>query len=322
MPGRSFHVTSMPPSGRSVTPPFSRVGTSRGQQRHDVHLLVGDRQPLDDAGLDVFEDVRAEAVQRVGLAVVADDQQFVRRRRRRPAARAHAERRPRDRSRRRPRRLAWSRASSRRHDPRDQRHGNRAVREQPIVKAPERERRPVDALALRVAVDACPSVPSQYISAVPGNIEFLHASPRAASRRACRPDRDRAQPLRRSVSVPVCRPMSTTARASSRARVCCWATDSSRREEPAVVHQIASRSTPTLPPSCRRGTCRCGWRSRRRRCGRSRDRAAIRVVVLHVMPDRAVMHDVVELDDARVGRAQAPQLLLARQRSASIGVTT
>ena len=58
------------------------------EQRHDVHLLVGRRQSFDDAGLDVFEDVRAEAIERVGLAVVADDQQIVGRRRTVPAAAA------------------------------------------------------------------------------------------------------------------------------------------------------------------------------------------------------------------------------------------
>ena len=50
------------------------------QQRNDIHILVRRRQPFDHAGLDVFEDVRAEPVQRVGLAIVADDEQIVRRR--------------------------------------------------------------------------------------------------------------------------------------------------------------------------------------------------------------------------------------------------
>ena len=50
------------------------------EERPDVHLLVGDREPFDHRRLDVFEDVRAEAVQRVGLAVVADDEQIVRER--------------------------------------------------------------------------------------------------------------------------------------------------------------------------------------------------------------------------------------------------
>ena len=47
------------------------------EQRHHVHPLVGRRQALDDAGLDVFEDVRAEAIERVGFTVVADDEQIV-----------------------------------------------------------------------------------------------------------------------------------------------------------------------------------------------------------------------------------------------------
>jgi hypothetical protein len=49
------------------------------QQRLNGHVVVGDGQPLDDAGLDVLEDVSAEAVQGVGLAVVTDHQQPVRR---------------------------------------------------------------------------------------------------------------------------------------------------------------------------------------------------------------------------------------------------
>jgi hypothetical protein len=51
----------------------------RRKQRNDIHFLVGRGQPLDNAGLDVFEDVRAEAVQRIRFAVVADNQQLVRR---------------------------------------------------------------------------------------------------------------------------------------------------------------------------------------------------------------------------------------------------
>src|SRR5688500_1364855 len=47
------------------------------QQRDHVHPLVGDRESLDDAPLDVLEDVRAEPVHRVRFAVVADDQQVV-----------------------------------------------------------------------------------------------------------------------------------------------------------------------------------------------------------------------------------------------------
>ena len=61
----------------STTPPFSSVGTSDASSGTTFICVVGDGQPLDDAGLDVLEDVRAEAVERVGLAVVADDEQVV-----------------------------------------------------------------------------------------------------------------------------------------------------------------------------------------------------------------------------------------------------
>ena len=46
----------------------------RGQQRHDRHRLIGRDQSLHHAGLDVLENVRTEAIERVGLAVVAHDQ--------------------------------------------------------------------------------------------------------------------------------------------------------------------------------------------------------------------------------------------------------
>ena len=46
----------------------------RGQQRHDGHRLIGRDQSLHHARLDILENVRAEAIERVGLAVVAHDQ--------------------------------------------------------------------------------------------------------------------------------------------------------------------------------------------------------------------------------------------------------
>ena len=69
----------------------------RGQQRHDGHRLIGRDQSLHHTRLDILENVRAEAIERVGLAVVAHDQagrtrrsrrvcRAARRRRARPAA--------------------------------------------------------------------------------------------------------------------------------------------------------------------------------------------------------------------------------------------
>ena len=60
----------------------------RRQQRHHPHPLVRRRQPFDDADLDVLENVRAEAVQGIGLAIVTDDQEIVGRRVRSGAAAA------------------------------------------------------------------------------------------------------------------------------------------------------------------------------------------------------------------------------------------
>ena len=70
--------------------------------------------------------------------------------------------------------------SRRRHQPRDQRHGDRAERQHAIVEVSEAKRDPSRASHARRS--SCrPRVPSQYISAVPGNIEFFTASACAAS---------------------------------------------------------------------------------------------------------------------------------------------
>ena len=77
-------VRANPP--RHVHPPSGRRRHAAVLERRHLatraaarfHLLVGDRQSLDHGRLDVLEDVRAEAVEGVGLAVVADDQQIVR----------------------------------------------------------------------------------------------------------------------------------------------------------------------------------------------------------------------------------------------------
>ena len=49
--------------------------------------------------------------------------------------------------------------------------------------------------------------------------------------------------------------------------------------------------------------------------------AGVGVVVLHVMPDRAVVHDVIQLDHAGIRRAKPPRCSSAAM-SSSIGVTT
>ena len=62
------------------------------EQGLDPHLFVGDRQSLDDGRLDVLEDMRAEAVERVRLAIVADDEEVVGRAGRRATPRARRRR--------------------------------------------------------------------------------------------------------------------------------------------------------------------------------------------------------------------------------------
>jgi hypothetical protein len=78
-PGRSFHVTSMPPSGPLLHTAVLERRNLDGENRNDVHLLVRRDEPLDDARLDVLENVRRVAIHRVRLAVVAHDEQVVRR---------------------------------------------------------------------------------------------------------------------------------------------------------------------------------------------------------------------------------------------------
>jgi hypothetical protein len=51
------------------------------EDRNHLHLLVPDGETLGDADHRVFEDVRRKTVEGIGLPVVADDQERVRRRR-------------------------------------------------------------------------------------------------------------------------------------------------------------------------------------------------------------------------------------------------
>ena len=53
-----------------------------------------------------------------------------------------------------------------------------------------------------------------------------------------------------------------------------------------------------------------------------RDSAAIGEGVLHMMAERAVVHDMIQFDDAVVGRAQAPALARRPEGPSPIGVTT
>ena len=76
------------PAVRSHT--HAAVGKRRHlscQHGHDVHALVVRHEPFDHAGLDILENVRRIAIHRVGLAIVPDNQQVIRRRQRRSPTR-------------------------------------------------------------------------------------------------------------------------------------------------------------------------------------------------------------------------------------------
>ena len=207
-----------------------------------------------------------------------------------------------------------------RHQLRDERHRDRAVRRGPGRETGRaRTTRPRSAAAraeggaarrCRASTSArCPETSSS-------------CTPRPSPRRAtCRRDRDRRRRASSKVSDRSwsrCRPP----RARAAGRGCAAAaSDSSRREEPGFVHQVGRVACPSLRHRAAQehadpAGAVDGGDAADRRC------ACIGVVVLHVMADRAVMHDVVQLDDAGVGRAQPARAARRRGMPASIGVTT
>ena len=76
---------------------------------------------------------------------------------------------------------------------------------------------------------------------------------------------------------------------------------------------------PSPRPAIRPRTWRCGWRHRRRQLAPTRDADRARVPVLHVMPDAAVMHDVIQRNRAIVRSGEPPLdfLVAATRRSAT-----
>ncbi len=234
----------MPPSGRNVDAAVLERRDLGRQQRHDLHLLVGGHEAFDDAGLDVFEDVRAEAVERVGLAVVARRPADRWRRPAAPAAcrpagplvdeppphppvataaasttakcrRASSTRSPRPAS-------AWRSAPPESRRSRARGRGSARSENAAPWRAAQRRR-----------ADRCsPRVPSQYITAVPGYMQFFTASARAAAgamrARVC----VEAGRLVGTSSRPCASDRSTTARAAMRTRVCCCAICSSGVRKP------------------------------------------------------------------------------------------
>ncbi len=265
-PGRSFQVTSMPPSGRSTTPPFSSVGTSAASSGITCIFSSVVTSPSTMQVCDVFEDVRAEAVQRVGFAVVADDQQVGGPRasagRGRPAHRRaippphgadhDGGTRTATSAPRTPSRAVMHAPSSRRHQPGNQRHRESRRAEHAVVKGAQREGdRP---RAPQVNAQPMESARAQPVhDGGAGNMRVL-APPRPGGRgrRHARPGLHRAPPPRRTYAVPVCSDRSTTARASIRTRVCCCGDALERREEAASPPSGRARSRPTPRPGAAR----------------------------------------------------------------------
>ena len=275
------------------------------EQRHHAHLLVGRRQPFDDAGLDVFEDVGAEAVERVGLAVVADDQQIVRWRRgggpTRRSCRAAAAR-PRAATPRRARR------SHHRPDLCNERHRNRAERQHAVVEALQRER------------GAVARSRSRRRAMQPVGAEPVHERRRRETSssctppprgllRTCRRGRDRrataSSKRQRARRAGRCR----RRRGPAAGRACAAGRATRRRQEADLVHQVGRIARPAF-----------GHRAAEKhadaagavdgRDAADRRRAGVRVVVLHVVADRAVVNDVIQLDDAACWSARSRRALL------------
>ena len=100
--------------------------------------------------------------------------------------------------------------------------------------------------------------------------------------------------------------MSTIARASIRTRVCCCDDALERREEPELLHQLRRVARPTLGHRAAAEHANAIRAIDGRDLANARPLLVVRVPVLHVMADRAVVHDVIQLDRAVVPHAQMP----------------
>ena len=240
----------MPPSARSRTPPFcerrhlGRRAAARLASARPSSSALRRRRSGCLRGCGCWK-----RFERVRFAVVADDQQIVWTarappERRRHAARGQSPRRASDGDRghrqagaapRRSRRSA--RCSGTGIDPNDS---------TPIVKPPQRERRrPPTRCASRRS--RCSAIGAEPVHDARCRETSSSCTPRRARPPATsRSDRDRARPRRRRSAIRSCSPMSTTARASSRARVCCCASDSSGVEEADLVHQVGRVARPAF----------------------------------------------------------------------------
>ena len=187
---------------------------------------------------------------------------------------------------------------------RRQGHGNRAVRQQPVVERGEREAR-----------RAARSRRSWWIASVPMQVHQRRAREHAVldrlgarrRRRSCPPARGR-RPRPGRVSRRAC----AAARRRARAPPCAVARGHGEAAPAASGSRPRPsgrwRSRPSPRPSCRRRRARSARRSPPPRSADPRG-GAEGVPVLHVVADRAVVDDVVQLDHAVVGRPQKALLL-------------
>ena len=179
-----------------------------------------------------------------------------------------------------------------------------------IVEAPERERRPSCARRrLAQAMDPARAEPVHHRRA--GEHRVLHGFA-ACGRRRHRRLRSRRSAPRRRTQRAVWRPRSTTARASSRTRVCCCATRSSGVRKPDLLHQVGRVARPALGHRAAAEHPDAAGAVDRRDLPDRATRDCVGVRVLHVMADRAVVDDVIQLDRAVVRGAQAAILLGVR----------
>ena len=242
-----------------TTPPFASVGISAASTGTTfIRSSVGD-EPFDDADLNVLEDVRRVAVHRVRLAIVADDEQIVRR-----------TVTPRARSRRAARRRAQRR---RERAP----HAARSVIMFGARAGPESTRNRAARRGIACSEKLRPSrarIRSRS-SRMPLRAEPVHE-------RACREHRAlhdfgvrrggghsdtrrrRRRRRRRTTARRMKAKIHDGASELAHARML-FGHQLERRQKLRALPSGRSHSTPSLPPSTHRRTCRCDSRSPRRR---------------------------------------------------------
>ena len=183
----------------------------------------------------------------------------------------------------------------------------------------QRELRRRRVAASRSRRSRMPCVPSQYMTAVHGKHRVLHGL--GARRVGGHSDavRRRSARRRRTTSCPdAARCRRSRERGSARANAA-RDTRSSGVRKSELLHQSRRVARPPLghrPAAEHADAARAVDRGD---LADARPRAMVRVPVLNVMTDRAVVHDVIQLDHAVVPRAQ---VLLGRAASSGSGGTT